>query len=81
MTMDRLNRNWLMLIALILATVAVATQDGRIAAAGLLVLAWAKARAILGGFLHLDRAPGWLSAFLVPLALWLCVVWGLAAVR
>ena len=30
--MDRLTRNWLMLIALILATVALATQDGRIAA-------------------------------------------------
>lgn len=78
---DRLTRNWLLLIALILATTGLATQDGRIAAAGLLALAWVKARAILGGFLHLDRAPGWLSAFLVPLGLWLCVVWGLAAVR
>lgn len=78
---DRLTRNWLLLIALILATMGLATQDGRIAAAGLLALAWVKARAILGGFLHLDRAPGWLSAFLVPLGLWLCVVWGLAAVR
>ena len=81
MTMDRLTRNWLVLIALILATVALATQDGRIAAAGLLALAWVKARAILAGFLHLDRAPGWLSAFAVPLGLWLCVVWGLAVVR
>lgn len=79
--MDRLTRNWMVLIALITVTVALATQDGRIAAAGLLVLAWAKARAILGGFLHLDRAPGWLSVFLVPLGLWMCVVWGLAAVR
>ena len=47
----------------------------------LLALAWVKARAILAGFLHLDRAPGWLSAFVVPLGLWLCVVWGLAVVR
>ena len=78
---DRLTRNWLLLIALILATTGLATQDGRIAAAGLLALAWAKSRAILGGFLHLDRAPAWLSAFLVPLGLWLALVWGLAAVR
>lgn len=79
--MDRLTRNWLVLIALILATTGLAALDGRIAAAGLLALAWAKSRAILGGFLHLDRAPGWLSAFLVPLGLWLCLVWALAAVR
>ncbi|GHG33020.1 cytochrome C oxidase subunit IV family protein [Paracoccus aerius] len=78
---DRLTRNWLLLIALILATTGLATQDGGIAAAGLLALAWAKSRAILGGFLHLDRAPEWLSAFLVPLGLWLALVWGLAAVR
>ncbi|MDQ1900529.1 cytochrome C oxidase subunit IV family protein [Paracoccus sp. WLY502] len=78
---DRLTRNWLVLIALILATTGLATQDGRIAAAGLLALAWAKSRAILGGFLHLDRAPGWLAAFVVPLGLWLALVWGLAAVR
>ena len=71
-----------MLIALILATTGLAAQDGRIAAAGLLALAWAKARAILGGFLHLDRAPDCLSAFVVPLGLWLCLVWALlAAVR
>ncbi len=79
--MDRLTRNWLVLIALILATTGLATQDGRIAAAGLLALAWAKARAILGGFLHLDRAPGWLPAFLVPLGLWMALIWALAAVR
>lgn len=78
---DRLTRNWLVLIALILATTGLATQDGRIAAAGLLALAWAKARAILGGFLHLDRAPGWLPTFLVPLGLWMTLVWALAAVR
>ena len=78
---DRLMRNWMVLIALIAVTVALATQDGRIAAAGLLVLAWAKARAILGGFLHLDRAPGWLSAFLVPLGVWMALVWALSAVR
>ena len=81
MMTDKLTRNWLLLIALILATTGLATQDGRIAAAGMLALAWAKSRAILGAFLHLDRAPGWLSAFMVPLGLWLALVWGLAAVR
>ena len=79
--MDRLTRNWLVLIALILATTGLAALDGRIAAAGLLVLAWAKSRAILGGFLHLDQAPGWLAAFVVPLGLWMGLVWALAAVR
>ena len=79
--MDRLTRNWLLLIALILATTGLAAPDGRIAAAGLLALAWAKSRAILSEFLHLDRAPGWLSAFLVPLGLWMGLVWALAAVR
>ena len=78
---DRLTLNWLILIALVAVTVALSAQDGRIAAAALLVLAWAKARAILGGFLHLDRAPGWLAAFLVPLGLWMGLVWALAAVR
>ena len=78
---DKLTRNWLLLIALILATTGLATQDGRVAAAGLLALAWAKSRTILGGFLHLDRAPGWLAVFVVPLGLWLGLVWALAAVR
>ena len=60
---DHLMRNWMVLIALIAVTVALATQDGRIAAAGLLVLAWAKARAILGGFLHLDQAPRMVGSY------------------
>lgn len=78
---DLLTRTWLLLIALVGATTGLAVQDGRIAAAGLLALAWIKARAILGGFLHLDRAPGWLTAFMVPLGLWMALVWALAAVR
>ena len=78
---DPLTRTWLMLIVLTGATTGLATQDGRIAAAGLLALAWIKARAILGGFLHLDRAPGWLPAFVVPLGLWMALVWALLAVR
>lgn len=77
--MDVLTRNWLWLLALILATVTAAGFEGRPAAAALVVLAWLKARAILGGFLHLDRAPGWLSAFTVPLAIWLAALWGLYA--
>lgn len=78
--MDDLTRNWLWLLTLIAATVLVAGIEGRIAAAVLLLLAWAKVRAILARFLHLDRAPDWLAAFRVPLAIWLAVLWGLYAV-
>jgi len=75
--MDALTRNWLLLIALTLGTVAVGAFHGPVAAALLLVLAWTKARTILGGFLHLSAAPGWLSMAMVPLALWMAVVWAL----
>ena len=78
--MDDLTKNWLILIALTLGTVTLATFDGRLAAAGLLLLARAKARAILGGFLHLDAAPGWLPAITVPLGFWLVLLWGVDAV-
>lgn len=77
--MDPLIRTWTLLIALSVATVLLAPMPGIVAMAGLLVLAWFKARAILGGFLHLRAAPSWLAAFLVPLALWMAVTWGLAA--
>lgn len=72
--MNDLTRNWLLLIALTAGTIALASLDGRIAGAAILILAWCKARAILGGFLHLKSAPGWLSAFMVPLAIWLGVI-------
>ncbi|MFV0490202.1 MAG: cytochrome C oxidase subunit IV family protein [Pseudorhodobacter sp.] len=78
--MDILTRTWLILIALTAGTVAVANFDGRLAAAGLLILAWFKARTILGGFLHLSAAPGWLGAMAGPLGFWLVVLWGVAAV-
>lgn len=74
-----LTRTWGLLIALTAATVTLAPVPGRLAMAGLLVLAWFKARTILGGFLHLRAAPGWLSALTVPLALWMAAIWGLAA--
>lgn len=77
--MDQLTRTWLSLIALILATVIAASFDGRLAAAGLLAIAFVKARMILGNFLHLARAPGWLSLATVPLAIWLLLLWGLVA--
>lgn len=77
--MDPLTRTWALLIALSAATVVLAPMPGAAAMAGLLVLAWIKARAILGGFLHLRAAPGWLAALTVPLALWMAAVWGLAA--
>ncbi len=73
--MDALTRNWLLLIALTLGTVAAGAFHGPVAAALLLVLAWTKARTILGGFLHLSAAPGWLSMAMVPLGLWMAVVW------
>lgn len=77
--MDTLTRTWVLVIALSVATVLLASMPGMAAMAGLLVLAWFKARAILGGFLHLRAAPGWLAAFMMPLALWMAAVWGLAA--
>lgn len=79
--MDQAIRTWLLLVGLILATAALATVDGRLAAAGLLALAWTKARAILGGFLHLRAAPGWLTAFTLPLAFWLAAIAALLAFR
>ena len=75
-----LTRTWALLIALVAATVLLSPVPGVAAMGGLLVLAWLKARAILGGFLHLRGAPGWLAALLGPLALWLAAVWGLAMV-
>lgn len=74
-----LTHTWATLIALTAATVVLAPVPGRMAMAGLLVLSWCKARAILGGFLHLRAAPGWLPALMVPLALWMAAIWGLAA--
>ncbi|RDW14380.1 cytochrome C oxidase subunit IV family protein [Paracoccus thiocyanatus] len=72
-----LTRIWLLLLGLSAATTALAFASGPVAAAALLVLAWLKARAILCGFLHLDRGSGWRAAFLVPLAIWLVLIWGL----
>ncbi len=72
--MDALTRNWIWLLALTAATVALAGWP-----AGLLIVAFLKAVAILKGFLHLSRASGWLTAFAVPLGLWLAVIWALHA--
>lgn len=77
--MDALTRNWLLLLALTAVTVVLASINGVYAMAGLGVLVWAKARAILAGFLHLKPATGWLSVVMVPLGLWLIVLWGLYA--
>ena len=77
--MTALPRIWLWLLALTAATTTLAVFPGRSATAALLGLAFLKARAILGGFLHLDHAPGWLTAVSVPLALWLGLI-GLLAV-
>lgn len=79
--MDGLTRTWGLLIALTLTTTGLAAWDGRLAAPGLMLLAWLKARSILGGFLHLNAAPGWLSAFTFPLMLWLAAIAALHALR
>ncbi|QRZ13376.1 cytochrome C oxidase subunit IV family protein [Paracoccus methylovorus] len=72
-----LTRIWLTLLALTAVTTALAFVPGPLAAAGLLVLALLKARAILGGFLHLSRETGWRGVFVVPLTIWLALIWGL----
>ncbi|MDF3608175.1 hypothetical protein PE067_19720 [Paracoccus sp. DMF-8] len=43
---------------------------------GILLLSFLKARLILGRFLHLATAPGWLVAFTVPIAIWLLLIGG-----
>lgn len=75
--MDPLIRNWLQLMGLTLATLLLAAVDGRLATVCMLALAGLKARAILGGFLHLRAAPGWLAAVMLPLGLWLSAMAGL----
>lgn len=72
--MDSLTRTWLLLLGLTLATALLAGVDGRLAALALLALAWVKARTILGGFLHLRAAPGWLGAAMLPLGIWLAAI-------
>lgn len=72
--MDRLTKTWASLIALTLGTVMLAAFEGRLAVAGILALAFFKARLILGRFLHLDAASGWLAAFTVPIAIWLLLI-------
>ncbi len=75
--MDPLIRHWLQLMGLTLATLLLAGIDSRLTTAGLLALAGLKARAILGSFLHLRAAPGWLAAVMLPLGLWLSAMAGL----
>ncbi len=77
--MAGLTITWAALVALALATTLLAGQPGSLPVAGLLLLAWLKARLILGRFLHLASAPGWLAGFCLPLALWLALLGGLHA--
>lgn len=72
--MDPLTKTWGALIALTAATTALAGVSGRLAVIAVLGLAFLKARLILGRFLHLGAAPGWLSAFTVPIGIWLCLI-------
>jgi len=77
---DVLTRIWLLLVALTIATVTLSTFDGRLVTALLLLLAFVKARTILSGFLQLKPSTGWLSAAMVPLGIWLVVLFGLYAI-
>ena len=72
--MDVLTKTWALLIALTLATATLAGIDGRLAVAGILMLAFLKARLILGRFLHLNAAPGWLMGFTLPIGIWLLLI-------
>lgn len=72
--MDPLTKTWALLIALTAATTALAGVSGRLAVILVLLLAFLKARLILGRFLHLETAPGWLAAFTVPVGFWLCLI-------
>jgi hypothetical protein len=70
-----LVRAWLALVALGLAASAIAALVGpppvpRLAAAGVLALAWAKARLILARYLGLAAAPAWRRGFETVLALY-----------
>ena len=72
--MDPLTKTWAGLIALTAGTAVLAGVSGWLAVAGILVLAFLKARLILGRFLHLAAAPGWLAAFTVPVGIWLALI-------
>lgn len=76
--MDGLTRTWLWLVGLTAVTTLLAGWPV-VAGVALPMLALFKARAILGGFLHLRAAPGWLTAITLPLALWLVLIAGLYA--
>ena len=69
-----LVKTWALLIALTLATAALAGFDGGLVTLTVLALAWLKARLILGRFLHLGAAPGWLVAFTLPIGIWLALI-------
>lgn len=83
--MDRLHLAWMQLCALTLASTAVAYVAGQVparlagAAATTLLVAFAffKARIVLGTYLHLASAPGWLGAASSVLGIWLLLICGL----
>lgn len=71
---------WLQLCALTVASTVASFFSGRAAMALLVVFAFCKARIILGDYLHLSAAPGWLNAASLVLGLWLGLIWVLYAV-
>lgn len=72
--MDPLTKTWALLVGLTLATTVLAGLEGVAVGFGILGLAFLKARLILGRFLHLAATPGWLSAFAVPVGIWLLLI-------
>lgn len=77
-----LVRAWLALVALGTATSALAAVVGPppvpwLAAVGVLALAWAKARLILGAYLGLSAVPEWRRGFATVLALYALLLFAL----
>ncbi|MDO5630317.1 MAG: cytochrome C oxidase subunit IV family protein [Paracoccus sp. (in: a-proteobacteria)] len=70
---DPLIRAWLVLIAAsLLATAAsLSPLPGRLAMVAVLLLAWVKARVVLGAYLELDETPAIRRAFDLALAVFM----------
>ncbi|MDO5658545.1 MAG: cytochrome C oxidase subunit IV family protein [Paracoccus sp. (in: a-proteobacteria)] len=81
MTRDPLIRAWLWLLAASAgSTLMAALADGgaaRVAMLAVLVLAWIKARVVLGAYLELDHVPGVRRGFDLALGLFMVVAGGL----
>lgn len=82
MTRDPLIRAWLWLIAAsagstLMAGLADSGATARVAMLAVLVLAWIKARVVLGAYLELDEMPATRRGFDLALGLFMAVAGGL----